>query len=108
MKKPQRGYLSGCTVLGVDLHGRMDAQPPLETAEIAVGNILPDHPAQLLPAGKSPAITLPLEDTPETLYRPVVNTLPHSRYTPQNTLVVYGKPLSPRSKGWASKLAARA
>ena len=74
----QRRYLSGRTVLGVDLHGRMDAQTALETAEIVVGNILPDHPVQLLPAGEFPSIiALPLEDAPEALHRPVVNTLAH-------------------------------
>ena len=69
---------SGCSVLGVDLHGCMDTQPALETAEIVVGNIFPDHPAQQLPAGEFPAIVpLPLEDAPEALHRPVVNTLAH-------------------------------
>ncbi len=64
--------------MGEDFHGCMDAQAALETAEIVVGNILPDHPAQLLPAGEFPAIVpLPLEDAPKALHRPVVNTLAH-------------------------------
>ena len=48
----------------------MDAQAALEAVEIVVGNILPDHPVQLLPAGEFPSIiALPLEDAPEALQR---------------------------------------
>ena len=62
--------------MGVDLHGRVDAQPSLETGEIVVSDILPDHLAQLLPAGEAPAIvSLPLENAPEALHGSVVNTL---------------------------------
>ena len=65
-----------------DFHRCMDAQAALEAAEIVVGNILPDHPAQLLPAGEFPAIVpLPLEDAPEALHRPVVNTFAHPGHT---------------------------
>ena len=68
--------------MGVDLHGRMNPQPPLEAREIVVSNILPDHTAQLFPAGEPPAIvTLPLQDTPEALHGPVVNTLAYPRHT---------------------------
>ena len=34
---------SGCSALGVDLHGCVDAQPSLETGEIVISDILPDH-----------------------------------------------------------------
>ena len=65
-----------------DFHRCMDAQAALEAAEIVVGNILPDHPAQLLPAGEFPTIVpLPLEDAPEALHRPVVNTFAHPGHT---------------------------
>lgn len=78
----QRRHLSGRAAVCVDLHRRMDAQPPLKAAEIAVGNILPDHPAQLLPAGEFPVIiTLPLENTPEAFHRPVVDTLAYPGHT---------------------------
>ena len=61
-----------------NLYRCMDAQATLEAVEIVVGNILPDHPAQLLPAGEFPSIIpFPLEDAPEALHRPVVNTLAH-------------------------------
>ena len=33
----------------MNLHRCMDTQPPLKAAEIVVGDVLPDHPAQLLP-----------------------------------------------------------
>lgn len=58
----------------------MDAQTALEAAEIVVDDIiLPDHPAELLPAGEFPAIIpLPLGDAPEALHKPVVNTLTRS------------------------------
>ena len=60
----------------------MDAQAALEAVEIVVGNILPDHPAQLLLAGEFPSIiALPLEDAPEALHRPVVNTFAHPGHT---------------------------
>ena len=68
--------------MGVDLHGRMNPQPPLEAREIVVSNILPDHTAQLFPAGEPPAIvTLPLQDTPEALHGSIVNTLAYPRHT---------------------------
>ena len=54
----------------------MDAQAPLEAGEIVVSDILPNHLAQLLPAGEVPAIiTFPLEDAPEALHGSVVNAL---------------------------------
>ena len=60
----------------------MDTQAALEAAEIVAGNILPDHLAQLLPAGEFPSIiALPLEDAPEALHRPVVNTFAHPGHT---------------------------
>ena len=37
----QYGYLSSHMALDVDLYWRMEAQPPLEMAEIVVGNITP-------------------------------------------------------------------
>ena len=68
--------------MGVDLHRCVDAQPPLETGEIVVSDILPDHLAQLLPAGEAPAIvSLPLENAPEALHGSVVNTLAYPRHT---------------------------
>lgn len=41
--------LSDCSALGLYLHGRMDAQPPLETGEIVISDILPDHPGIAAP-----------------------------------------------------------
>lgn len=68
--------------MGVDLQRRIDAQPPLETGEIIISDILPDHAAQLFPAGEPPAIvTLPLEDAPEALHRPIVDALAHPGHT---------------------------
>ena len=68
--------------MGVDLHRRMNTKAALEAGEIVVDDILPDHPAQLLPAGEFPAvIPLPLEDAPEALHRPVVNALAHPGHT---------------------------
>ena len=78
----------------------MDAQAALKAAEIVVNDILPDHLAQLLPAGEFPAIIpFPLEDASEALHRPVVNTFAHSGHAlcvipttvnlSWNTLVVY-------------------
>ena len=68
--------------MGVDLHRRMDAQAALEAAEIVVNDILPDHLAELLPAGEfSAIIPLPLENTPEALHRPVVDTLTYPGHT---------------------------
>lgn len=78
----QRRHLSCCAGLGVDLHRRMNTKAALKAAEIVVDDILPDHPAQLLPAGKFFAvIPFPLEDAPEALHRPVVNALAHPGHT---------------------------
>lgn len=60
----------------------MDAQAALEAVEIVVGNILPDHPAQLRPAVEFPAIIAhPLENPPEALHRPAVNILAYPGHT---------------------------
>ena len=40
----------------------MDAQAALEAVEIVVGNILPDHPAQLRPAVEFPAIIIEIAE----------------------------------------------
>lgn len=65
--------------MGVDLHGRMNPQSPLKAGEIVIGNVLPDHSAQLLPAGKPSAIiALPLKDAPEALHWAIVNALTYS------------------------------
>ncbi len=47
----------------------MNAQPPLQTVEIAVSKLLPGHSAQLSPPAKPPAvILLAFENTPEVLH----------------------------------------
>ena len=62
----------------MDLHRSPHTQDALETAEVIIGDVLLDHLGQLLPAGKPPAIvTLPLEDAPKALHRPIVNALSH-------------------------------
>ena len=66
--KDSRVHVKAETVLEADTgYQGLDAQAALEAVEIVVGNILPDHPVQLLPAGEFPSIiTLPLEDAPES------------------------------------------
>ena len=62
----------------MDLHMSPHAQSALKAAEVVIGDVLPNHLGQLLPAGESPAIvTLPLEDTPKSLHGAVVNALSH-------------------------------
>ena len=62
----------------MNLHRSSHSQPTLETAEVIVGNILPDHTDQSRPAGEAPAIVaLPLEDAPKSLHGAVVRTLSH-------------------------------
>ena len=95
--------------MGVDLQRRIDAQPPLETGEIIISDILPDHAAQLFPAGEPPAIvTLPLEDAqkpsmgPLSMHLPTLDMLcviPAAVSLSWNTRVVYWKPLSLWNRG---------
>lgn len=57
------------------LHRCSDAQSTLETMEVVIGDVLPDHTSQLLLVGEPPAIVaFPFEDAPEALHRPIVNT----------------------------------
>ena len=88
--------LSGGPALGVDLHGRMNPQSPLKAGEIVIGNVLPDHSAQLLPAGKPSAIiALPLKDAPEALHWAIVNALTYSGHALGLSLIHISEPTRP-------------
>ena len=63
-------------------HNSYDAQAVLEAHGIVIGDVLLNHPGQLLPAGKTSAIvTLTLEDPPKTFHGAVVDALANTRHT---------------------------
>ena len=62
-----------------DLYKSLDTQPLLDTEEVVVDDVILNHTGQRLPAGKTPSILpFPLEGTPDSLHRAIVNTLAHS------------------------------
>ena len=61
---------------------RQHAKISLDSSGVVIADIAADHVDKILPAGKTMAIIpLPLEDAPEALHRPVINTVGHSGHT---------------------------
>lgn len=60
---------------------RENAQAALGTPEIIIGHVLLNHPGQLFPAGKTPAvITLTLKDSPKAFHGAIINALANTRH----------------------------
>ena len=63
------------------LHRRQHAQVSLYPAVVVVSDVILNHVHKLLTACESSAvITLPLENTPETFHRAVINALSDTRH----------------------------